>query len=38
MINRFWERMPQPIIGIGHSLGAAQLYVYPLCLSLLQDY
>lgn len=27
MINHFREQMPQPLIGIGHSLGSVQLYV-----------
>lgn len=26
MVNRFWDRMPRPIIGIAHSMGSAQLY------------
>ena len=27
MINNFREHMPQPLIGLGHSIGAAQMYV-----------
>lgn len=26
MVNRFQAEMPRPIIGIAHSMGAAQLY------------
>lgn len=26
MVNHFRERMPQPIVGIAHSMGAAQMY------------
>ena len=28
MINQFEERMPRPIVGIGHSMGTAQLWVH----------
>ena len=27
MINHFEERMPRPIVGIGHSMGTTQLWV-----------
>lgn len=27
MINHFREEMPRPIIGVGHSMGCAQLLV-----------
>lgn len=27
MINHFREEMPQPIVGVGHSMGAGQLLV-----------
>jgi hypothetical protein len=26
MINQFREQLPRPIVGIGHSMGAVQLY------------
>lgn len=29
MINHFREQMPRPIVGIGHSLGGAQLSFAP---------
>ena len=27
MVNQFREQMPRPIVGIGHSIGGAQLFV-----------
>ena len=36
MINQFREQMPRPIVGIGHSMGATELFDYLLSsLSLL---
>lgn len=29
MINEFREKLPRPIVGIGHSMGAVQLYFHP---------
>lgn len=31
MINHFREEMPRPIIGVGHSMGCAQLLVVLPC-------
>lgn len=30
MINKFRDEMPQPIVGVGHSMGAGQLSVSPM--------
>lgn len=31
MINHFHEQMPRPIVGVGHSMGATQLYIHSAC-------
>lgn len=32
LVNQYQDEIPHPIIGIGHSMGGMQLYVWPLCL------
>lgn len=38
MINHFRDLMPQPIMGVGHSLGATQLYARLHARPLLPSY
>lgn len=37
LINQKQDQMPQPLIGIGHSMGASQLYVRRTRLEAMYD-